>query len=172
MPRLHALVGVLLLPGLASVVGCGSSETLANVQGKLTVGGKPLDKIQIQFLPDPSQGTIGPRSTGVTDAAGYFILTTDDGRAGAIVGQHVVILTDVSKGDAPRSPPRLKSTARVGEKGKPPAEPEPVQLRIGLEYASSAKSGLKKTVEAGDQTINFDLPAPPVVEIKPPMPPE
>jgi hypothetical protein len=172
MPRLHIWVGVLLLlPGLASVVGCGSSETYANVQGKITVDGKPLEKIQVQFLPDPNQGTRGPRSVGVTDATGFFTLTTDDGRPGAVVGQHVVLLTDLNKGanqGAP-GPANRKETART--KG-PPSAPAPVQLRLGLEYASSSKTSLRKTVEAGDQTINIDVPAPPVVEPKPPPMPE
>ena len=83
----------LVLFGL--LAGCSSGPNLTEVTGTLTINGKPLDNIRVEFLPDPEAKTNGPRSTGVTDAEGRFKMTCENQRSGAVVGTHRVTLTDL-----------------------------------------------------------------------------
>ncbi len=78
--------------GLAVVLGCSGGPAVNEVEGIVTSGGQPLEKVQVNFYPKID----GPHSSAVTDAAGKFVLKTTDNRAGAVVGTHKVTLTDVS----------------------------------------------------------------------------
>ena len=133
-----------MLIGLFALVGCGGDGIkIAEVEGTVKLGGKPLDKIMVEFWPESD----GPRSFGETDAEGHFKLKTDDGkRDGASVGSHKVILKDSGVlGD--------KFMGRAGEnmdmaKGKKP--------RVSGKYASPETTPISKTVEA-DKKNEFDI---------------
>jgi hypothetical protein len=86
--------GVVLFGLLA---GCSSGSSVTEVEGTVTLNGKPLDNVRVEFLPDPEAKTSGPRSTGVTDAGGRFKLTCENERSGAVVGTHRVTLTDLKQ---------------------------------------------------------------------------
>ncbi len=185
--RQRFIASSLFLSGLVWVVGCGSSEQLASVRGTLTVDGKPLPNVEVQFLPDSDKGTIGPASRGVTDSTGSYILVTDDGRPGAVIGEHIIVLTpaatkpkaaqpDEDRGVAP-TPRRIKDTSHVRKAPKsteaaPPVvavEPLPVATApFDKEYASTAKTTLRRTVEPGEQVINLEIPAPKPPQVAPP----
>jgi hypothetical protein len=87
--RAFALLAItsLLLTG----VGCSSGREVAEVTGVVTVDGKPMDLIHIEFW-----STGGPRSVGKTDANGKFELIIDDQteQKGAVPGEHKVCLRD------------------------------------------------------------------------------
>ena len=74
--------------------GCGSAgPTFVEVEGVVTLEGKPVDKIHVEFWPEVE----GPRSSGITDAEGRFVLATADGlNKGAVKGRHKVVLSDTS----------------------------------------------------------------------------
>ena len=76
------------------LTGCGKAgPEIVEVEGTLTLDGKPLDKVIVEFWPDSD----GPKSSGMTDAQGKFVLKTADGtRAGAVVSKHKVVLYDES----------------------------------------------------------------------------
>jgi hypothetical protein len=120
--------------------GCGGMQ-VAEVEGTVKVDGKGVDLIQVEFWPTSD----GLRSIGVTDAEGRFTLTADDGRKGATLGSHKVVLRDVGiMGD--------KFLGRAGEtvdmtKGK--------KSRISEAYGESSKTTIVKTVAAGKNT--FDI---------------
>src|SRR5437870_3164880 len=84
------------LLGVLGAVGCGGPHMI-DVQGTVTLNGKPIHNVQVEFLPDPEQGTHGPRSEGVTDQEGRFLLTCDNGRTGAVPGTHRVLVTDLAR---------------------------------------------------------------------------
>jgi hypothetical protein len=174
MKRMHHFyICLIVSPGLVLLAGCGSSEALAPVMGRVTVSGKPLSDVQVQFIPDPEQGTRGPRSVGTTDQEGFYHLATDDGRPGAVVGSHIIVLSDVTK----KAPDAVRSLGRKETNRTPPPSPKageppppstaPV-LRFPKEFSSSARTSLKKTVVEGAQTIDLEVPAPP----PPPPPPD
>jgi hypothetical protein len=82
---------------LASL-GCGQGpvfEMNKDVRGTLTLDGKPLANINIQFVPEPkaSQPNLQcPLSMGVTDEKGNFALACDNGKPGAVIGRQRVVV--------------------------------------------------------------------------------
>lgn len=119
-----------------TLAGCGGAAKVKVVpaEGIVKIGGKPAANIMIQFLPDTRSGLTGPSSSATTDAEGKFKLIAQDGREGAVLGTHMVMLVDQDEerppqGQAPKRKPRLDSnyaapmtsklTAEVKEGGGP-----------------------------------------------------
>jgi len=96
----------------------------------------------VEFLPDPGQGTKGPRSTGVTDEAGHYRLRCDDQREGAVIGWHRVVLEDAML-DRPEQGASVKNTARVAQR-----------------YTTAARTPLRREVKPGRQVIDLELSTP------------
>src|SRR5207244_3326530 len=92
----RAILGLVFL-GAWALAGCGGSTKVVEAEGVVTQNGKPLENVQVEFLPDPNQGTTGLRSTGVTDAQGRFKLTYQDNRSGVVPGKHRVLITDLKQ---------------------------------------------------------------------------
>lgn len=133
--RLRRAAGAGLVCGLLALAGCGGGPVLAPVTGKVTLDGKPLDRIAIEFHPDGE----GPRSTATTGADGTFTLQTDTGRPGAVVGTHKVVLRDLSLfPDRPISRDELNQDFSKGKKA-----------RIKSDFGDRAKTTVTKTVENG-----------------------
>ncbi|MCC6508988.1 MAG: hypothetical protein IT423_07765 [Pirellulaceae bacterium] len=83
-------VGFIVILALMAASGCDEKTKLAEVTGVVTLDGKPLELIQVEFWP-----TTGPRSIGKTDTEGKFTLEIDDRtQKGAIPGTHKVALRD------------------------------------------------------------------------------
>jgi hypothetical protein len=100
---------------LMLIVGCGETADyrLANVEGLVTLDGKPLQAV-VTFQPVASAGseTAGPGSAARTDAAGHYTLeTVRTDEPGAVVGPHRIIIMPVKFGDnpAPDLPARYNS---------------------------------------------------------------
>ena len=142
------------LAGALLAAGCSSNQPqLAEVSGKLTMNGRPLGNVKLDFHPDPDQGTRGPGSTGTTDAGGNFTLTFSSGKPGAIVGHHRVILTDldtygnvfVGRGDY-----------RNDDKAGPPRE-VPKRPRFAEAYMNLAQTPLRVEVKPGMDAVTLDV---------------
>lgn len=84
---------------LAIPVGCGEAgPEIVEVEGTVTLDGKPLEKIRVEFWPEGN----GPQSTALTDDQGKFALMTPDNvTKGAVIGKHKVVLKDLSIITAP-----------------------------------------------------------------------
>jgi len=130
---------------LLGTFGCNRGPDFALVEGTVKQGGKPLDKIHVEYWPE---GDGGSKSFGITDAQGHYTLTTIEGdREGAMVGNHRIILRDA---------------ARLGDKflGR---KAEGVDMsggrksRIPDRYTGSGTSPLKKEVAAGKNTIDLEV---------------
>lgn len=137
---LLALAGALLF-----LLGCSQGPQYSEVTGTVKLQGKPLGEIQVEFWPESK----GRKSTGITDAEGHYKLMADDGvQAGAVVGTHSVVLSDISIYGG-------KFLGRAGEtvdmaQGKKP--------RIPPEFSDIKSTPLKKKqVNAGKTVIDFDL---------------
>jgi hypothetical protein len=121
--------------------GCSSQVPVAPVEGTLMVKGKPLANIKVDFLPE----TTGPRSSGVTDSNGHFILTCEDGRPGALVGTHRVVVVDLAVwGDQPI--PR-------GHEDEVLTKPS----RLPSGYDDISKTPWKKSVGDTTNVINLEI---------------
>ncbi len=79
------------------MTGCGGGEDfrVAPVSGKITMDGKPLANVSINFQPEGTdQKLTGSGSYGKTDEEGrYTLAVTTTGDPGAVVGRHSVSIT-------------------------------------------------------------------------------
>ncbi len=91
--RMHVGLAAMVAIGFA---GCGQQgPALAEVEGTLTLRGKPFPGVLICFLPDAEGGSLGPRSTAITDESGHYDLMCDQPhKPGALIGKHSVIVFD------------------------------------------------------------------------------
>jgi len=114
------------------VAGCSGPETdlpdLAPVSGTVTMGGKPLSKVAVQF-----ESATGHGASGVTDETGRYELFFAGNVKGAPLGPSTVRITTVL--DFP-TPPDYK---------------DPVPAKY------NESSELKVTVQAGENKHDFDL---------------
>ncbi len=139
--------GVLI--AIVGATGCGRGAPLAEVEGVITCSGRPLANAEVVFLPDPEQGTAGPRSSGYTDDTGRYRLTTPGGD-GAIAGTHRVTVRDLTTVRGP--------FATVGNPATSPAVPK---ARFAETYQSPSATPLKAVkVQPGKNVLNFELPGP------------
>lgn len=109
-------------------------------------------------MPDPGQGTKGPTSAGTTDDQGRFILKCEDGRAGAAVGWHKVVVNDM-KVRVPRA-----TRHGAGDQGKSKtgnADDEPavrvIQSRVPDPYTASGRTPLTIEVTASKKDYPLEL---------------
>lgn len=80
---------------LLASAGCGGTYNLGQVDGTITLDGKPLAEAGVAFTP-LNAGAESPASSGLTDSDGKYSLSlVIDQTPGALVGQHKVV---VSKG--------------------------------------------------------------------------
>ncbi len=137
--------------------GCGSPDWPATglVTGTITRVGKPVAGVDVSF-----RAAGAPRyGYGTTNQAGRYTLTTFDPNDGAIIGEHVVVLTPANpatvselSGDvsAPESYEAYKKAVQAAS--KPVTNPV-----VPRRYGSPATTPLKATVKPGDNVIDFDL---------------
>jgi hypothetical protein len=159
----------------AALPGCGGGPRVGEVEGTVTVNGKPVGKLQVAFYPERAVGEQRLRSIGFTDAEGKYRLRCDNQMAGAMVGTHKVVVIDMlaSPGSlpSPRVGPNLPRASEEGEDagdrsgaddgkgttakkggGRPARE-----ARIALAYATVALTPLRHEVKDGSQIINLEL---------------
>jgi hypothetical protein len=78
---------VLAVLGLALTAGgCASGPRVVKVSGTVTRGGKPVDRLVVNFTPEQE----GKASWGITDKDGRYTLKYERDRDGALVGTHKV----------------------------------------------------------------------------------
>jgi hypothetical protein len=84
---------IALLLVLLGVVGCGSSDPpVSEVEGVVLLDGVPLAKVQVEFIPEDVDGRRLPFSQGQSDENGQYRLMCENGKPGAIVGPHKVVI--------------------------------------------------------------------------------
>lgn len=123
------------------VAGCSRLQPVHPVGGRVTLDGKPLLDAQISFRPNQ-----GPEAFATLDGDGRYRLSTRAAGDGAVAGEHVVTLSQVTVGLvlAPDQPPQL-------EKPTPGARPVPAR------YVSAETSDLRVTVKPGTNSFDFEL---------------
>jgi hypothetical protein len=132
-----------LLLSLLLTTGCGQPAGNPGgvaVKGKVTLGGSPLTKGTVTFMPaKPGEGNT---ATGDIQPDGSFSLGTAAKGDGVLPGDYVVAIISV------------ESEATMDAAGKP----VPAKSAIPEKYGNTATSGLKATVDIGQsQPLSFDL---------------
>src|SRR5262249_41369202 len=132
-PRWIAL-GFLGAVALLALSGCGGPTfEFAEVEGKVTLGGKPLAGVEVTFYPDDTGASQLPYATGKTDGSGNYTLTLKDGKPGALVGKNRVVVN-------------WPLPERGNNRDKPPPPPGPA---IPLAYTVAADTPLIVEVKSG-----------------------
>jgi len=134
---LHPALAVALVGSILVIGGCGKSEPLYPVSGKVMHGKEPLTGGQVTFFPDASKGNTSKHSpTGKIGSDGTYTLTTD-GKAGAPAGHYKVTVTAQTPGMSATPP---------GEVGKP-APLTPTQgPKFDPKYSNEAQTPLTREV--------------------------
>lgn len=124
---------VLLVMTVLAVTGCGRSGNVAKVNGTVTLDGAPLSDALVTFSPKQ-----GAPSRGRTDSSGRYALQYTRDIEGAEIGEHTVSITTASAGNPDAEPPVA-----------------PTPEKVPVKY--NAKTELTRAVEAGRNTIDFEL---------------
>lgn len=140
----------LFVGALFGLTGCGTGPEFAEVEGVVSLKGKPLPDVEIVFSPMTEKGTKGPTAACVTDAQGRYRLKCERaGRTGALVGIHRVVIRDIG---AVPPPPGVEI---LDENGR---QYQPKPLRVPDRYTDLLKTPFQAVeVRSGKQTLDYDL---------------
>lgn len=133
MTMIRSSVAALILAASLAASGCNRTS-FGEVEGTVTIDGKPAEGLVVYFVPDLDEGSDGPTSWGSTDANGHYTLACmNRNQSGAWIGKHRVVCEEPER------------------KGKP---------RVPEQYRSPATTPLKFEVREGKQTIDLPLTSP------------
>jgi hypothetical protein len=134
-------IGLLGFWVLCLLPGCGRRE-FAAVEGTVTLDGRPLDTVEVVFLPDPERGNLGNRASAYTDENGrYKLRCPRDKQDGTVLGPHRVCIRDIA--------------AVSDEAGKVVK-----RSRVPRRYADPAQTPFRAVeVKPAGQTLDFDVKA-------------
>lgn len=154
MARQRTWLGALLVACLPGLAGCsGEAAKFAEVEGTVTLNGKPLPDVEVVFLPDSTVGTLGPTASCYTDEQGRYRLWCERAKVrGALVGTHRVCVHDIA---AIPVPLEAVPDPRDGPGGYRPRPP-----RVPVHYADVARTPFRDVVvQSRPQTLDFDVKA-------------
>lgn len=132
--------GSLLLGLLAAgILGCGAESDLplADVGGRVTYKGQPLEKGTVVFI--PQEGTPGPQAVGEIGSGGSYRMVTN-GVTGAAIGRHKVT---------------VESRAEQSEEAYKNLEIP--KLITPTKYANEVETPLTYEVKDGANEFNIEL---------------
>ena len=97
--RPSVLPGIVLV-GMLVASGCfGQGYRIGEVTGTVTMAGKPVPSILVEFAPPGGSSRGLPVALGLTDASGRYRLVRPKNKPGAVVGLNNVRLS-ITEGDA------------------------------------------------------------------------
>jgi hypothetical protein len=126
---------------LSLFAGCSN---LVNVQGEVTLDGKPLPNAKIMLMPKGG----GRPAEGTSDAAGKFRLTTNKPFDGIAPGEYIVTVT-------------ARTIAYEAKPGTEQGFIEKPTWHAPEKYSLPAQSGLVATVVAGKKELKLELSSKP-----------
>jgi hypothetical protein len=110
----------------------------------------------VVFLPDTD--TVGPRSTGLTDAAGHYRLRTGNGDDGAVVGKHRILVLDLEAATGRRRPAREAQLPKIAKRLEEQRKTAGGAPRVPPSYGRFNETPLRAEFQPIPQTFDFDLP--------------
>lgn len=116
------------------LLGCGGTgDGLGSVTGKVTMNGKPLAGVVVEYSPTGGSGSM---AMGLTDESGHYEMMFSMNQKGASLGPN-------------------KVTIKTADAGLPDADGKKIREIVPSEYNS--KSTLVATVIEGANVIDFEL---------------
>jgi hypothetical protein len=128
--------------------GCGKSETLYPVSGKVTLGTAPMTGGIVTYIPDESKGNKSKHSpTGKIGSDGTYTLTTE-GKPGAPAGHYKVTVSGEMPGmGGGTTPGEAPGKATLGGQG-PKVDPK---------FTNPATTPLTKEVTSGGKDYDITV---------------
>jgi hypothetical protein len=138
---------IALAVGLALLLsGCGGGPTVTEVEGTITgPDGKPMPDVLVQFNPDANTKSKVLASSAVSDTNGRYALTCDNGKPGAVLGPHKIVLIDNALGNE-EEPDAKKGQSPVKRKN-----------RVPQVYLSPVSTPLQTVVEPGKKVYDLKI---------------
>lgn len=143
---------------LTCVAGCGGSKLkTAFVEGVVKLDGSPVEGAIVTF--SPVAGGTGVMATGVTDAQGRYLLTSEQGGGvdkGAVAGAYEVGIVK-SENVAPK--PTQAELEEASKNGVDISKEYPAEYQyiVPQKYMIPTQSGLTANVANGKNTFDFEL---------------
>jgi hypothetical protein len=145
------VVVLLVVVGLLSLEGCAHRlPPVVPAHGTVLLNGKPLPNASVTFVPMLEYFGAESNSTAVTDENGQFTLTCAyKNQPGAVVGTHVVLVTDPPLPDDLRKEQdsRVRNDYRAKLGNRP----------IPSDYSSVSKSPIKIEVKESQSEYKIEL---------------
>jgi hypothetical protein len=139
-PRIVPWTGLVIA---AAIAGCEPKVTRAEVNGTVTLEGKPLAGVTVAFFPQTKGVDPHLVGRGTTDSAGRYTLSGSDEEAGTVIGTNRVVVL----------PPKTPRSAGGSTSGM-----AALGRQIPAKYRSPQLSPLVVTVQAGGpQTLDLAL---------------
>ncbi|AGA24545.1 hypothetical protein [Singulisphaera acidiphila] len=125
----------------------------AKVHGTVTYHGKPLPLGSVLFVPvePPKDGLMQPASGTINSDGTYELKSEAD--AGAILGEHKVVVIAIDGGQPAAAP----DPAKAADASPAPAKMARLKSLIPNKYSDPATTPLTQKVVAGDNTINIEV---------------
>jgi hypothetical protein len=151
MSRRMVVVILVGLGGLVVLDGCGRRlPSVVPVQGTVLLDGKPLPKASVTFIPQLDRFGAESNSMAETDEEGRFTLTcTYKGQPGAVVGKHVVVVTEAP----PPKELRRVQDSRVLDQYRAKWGNRPIPPK----YSSVSESPLQIEIKEGQGPVTIEL---------------
>lgn len=136
--RKFVALGLALAVAGLCVAGCSRQPRLALVTGTVTLSGKPLEEVRVEFFPDPEEGNQAPMSAAETDSEGKFSLVFQGSKQapGAAIGMHRVVLWDYKSINS---------------------RDNPIPPRFGSSFNNARSTPVRVEVRDGEQVIDLEL---------------
>jgi hypothetical protein len=131
----------LAVPVVLAAIGCSKGPDVFAVHGRVAYEGKPMNRALVIFRPTVSERTL---VMARANANGEYTLATSGVQGGVSPGEYRVTIT-------------WEQFSRPGTEENPNT-PGTGTDRLNGKYADINKTPLRATVEAKDNTINFELP--------------
>jgi hypothetical protein len=131
-------------------VGCGGPQR-ATVEGIVTLDGKPLADVEVQFIPESEQGRGATPASGYTDEAGRYRIEAA-GAGGVCVGPNRVCVNDAKL--------MMPGGGTDPNDGTPGAVPKagPRRSRVPQIYSDATQTPHRNVaVRPGVQTVDLAL---------------
>jgi hypothetical protein len=128
---------------LLCVVGCGSKSDveMGQVEGIVTLDGKPVTSGKVLFQPQAGRG-----GSGAIQSDGTFVIGTYGEADGAVIGEHKVAVVAFPPG-------RVTGQAPSGQS-------KPIKPLVPERYLAAGTSELTFEVKPGDNHAEFKLTTP------------